>query len=68
MAMGQSRMSTWLLIAAVAIAAVALAVALTGRGRQVGIERIPRRQPAARRTGAADRLRQARRQRRHRPV
>ena len=31
MAMGQSRMSTWLLIAAVAIAAVALAVALTGR-------------------------------------
>ncbi len=31
-ATGQSRMSTWLLIAAVAIAAVALAVALTGRG------------------------------------
>ena len=32
MVTGQSRMSTWLLIAAVAIAAVALAVALTGRG------------------------------------
>jgi eukaryotic-like serine/threonine-protein kinase len=31
MVTGQSRMSTWLLIAAVAIAAVALAVALTGR-------------------------------------
>jgi len=33
---GQSRMSTWLLIAAVAIAAVALAVALTGRGGSAG--------------------------------
>ena len=32
MVTGQSRMPTWLLIAAVAIAAVALAVALTGRG------------------------------------
>jgi eukaryotic-like serine/threonine-protein kinase len=36
MVTGQSRMSTWLLIAAVAIAAVALAVALTGRGGTAG--------------------------------
>ena len=35
-ALGQSRMSTWLMIAAVAIAAVALAVALTGRGGSAG--------------------------------
>ena len=33
---GQSRMPTWLMIAAVAIAAVALAVALTGRGGNAG--------------------------------
>jgi hypothetical protein len=35
-AVGGSRMSTWLMIAAVAIAAVALAVALTGRGGNAG--------------------------------
>ena len=40
---GQSRMSTWLLIAAVAIAAVALAVALTGRAGRPGVDAIASR-------------------------
>ena len=67
MVTGQSRMSTWLLIAAVAIAAVALAVALTGRvGKSGSTESPPRRRsrrPARRRGACAPR-----RQRPHRPV
>ena len=52
MVTGQSRMSTWLLIAAVAIAAVALAVALTGRVGKSG-RAIPQRQPEATAPGAS---------------